>query len=218
MDDLDRFFPIVPQNVPSDDLESYLRMYADEAGAFKASQDSHAATHAEWAVNVRMPKMRALQGLGTILGPDYAVMADPSGDVYVTGTWAQRAINAVGASSSSWASLLHTPIQVDGIVGSVTMGGLLALWRGLLSGHGTMPTLVAAGTASDPGRVRISGNMMSVLGAYQQVADPPRPSSSGGGTPLPDATPFVAPVAAGIGQAIGVLAVLGLGAWALMRR
>ena len=41
-DDLNRFFPIVPQNAPPDDLSSYLDMYAHEAGAYYRSQTSGA--------------------------------------------------------------------------------------------------------------------------------------------------------------------------------
>lgn len=74
------FFPIVPYNVPRDDLAKYLEMYDSAAEALLASRD--AEIHAEWDINVRAPVMRELRGLHgrEELGYTDAMTSRPTGD------------------------------------------------------------------------------------------------------------------------------------------
>lgn len=229
MDDLNRFFPVVPRNVPPDDLSSYLWMYADEAGAYRASQDSRAAQHAEWFVNTRMPVMRTLQGLGNVgqpLGQDpTATVNRQSGIMYVSAMWAQRAANAFLATVG--ASL----IQVDGVVGGQTLTALRFVelrWYASLTGSAVQPDTgqTMLGTTPMPTRsgsgVALPLNFGNYLAGLTQVADPPpvsHPSSggSGGSVDLPDFTPVATSVWIGIGQGIGLLALLGVGIYAYSR-
>lgn len=69
-----RFFPIVPYNVPRDDLAKYLEMYDSAAEALLASRD--ADVHTEWDINVRAPVMRSGAGLSFV----EAMTASPNGD------------------------------------------------------------------------------------------------------------------------------------------
>jgi hypothetical protein len=56
-----RFFPIVPRNVPVDDLAQYLEPFDQERAALATVLDQSAAgrLHAEWDINPPPPVMRA---------------------------------------------------------------------------------------------------------------------------------------------------------------
>jgi hypothetical protein len=53
------YFPIVPRNAPPDDLRSYLDLYSREAVGM---QMTDAPSHAEWDVNLPIPRMRQRWG------------------------------------------------------------------------------------------------------------------------------------------------------------
>lgn len=227
MDDLTRFFPVVPRNVPSDNLDSYLRMYADEAGAFRASQRSSGEAHAERFVNTRMPVMRTLQGLGLVgqpIGQDPTALVNrQAGLMFVNATWAQRAANAALVSIGA------SPIQVDGVIGGETIRALRFLTLRYVSsmthtavepdtGQATvgglpMPTRSGSG-------VGIAVDLGNDLATLRQVADPAptaRPPSTPADTSLPDGTPLATAAGTGIIQGIGLLALIGIGAYAISR-
>lgn len=207
-DDLDRFFPVVPQNAPPDDLAVYLTMYAREQGALYRSETSGAKPNAyEHFVNPSFPKMRALKGLagfgivGQVIGADPSAIVDSTGNLIVSAVWLQRALNAAGIATG-----------VDGVVGPQTMTNVVAAWRNLTASNGTQPSLQVTGSSiSAPGHVKIPPALAGVLAAYTQVADPPpvsHPSTS-------DATPYAAAVGTAVGNVgsslmLGAVVALGL--------
>ncbi len=208
MDDLDRFFPVVPQNVPADDLSDYLRMYANEAGAFARSQQPITVSRIESTVNTRMPVMRTLQGFsfGTVgqpLGVDPNSLVDSSGNPIVSAVWIQRALNAAGIRTN-----------VDGIVGGQTMTNLLTVWRNLTASTAPQPTKQVTGSLTSPGTVKIPRALQDVLAAYPQVVDPPPlpvtpPASS---PPSPQTQPQVSYPSTQGSQFTGILGVAVVGA------
>lgn len=234
MDDLDRFFPVIPRNVPADNLDSYLRMYADEAGAFRDSQRSSGETHAEWFVNTRMPVMRTLQGLGIVgqpIGDDpmRATNLQASTEL-VDATWAQRAANAALAVIGA------APIQVDGLPGTqtiTTLRFLMLRWYAAQSHTAVAPDTGQTTVGSFPMPFRSGTHTVTMANAFYrfltgltQVADPPttpRAPSPGPSSPPVDATyPDQGienrPGGFFTGTMIGMLALVGLGAYALSRR
>lgn len=213
MDDLDRFFPVVPQNVPPDDLGDYLQLYASEAGAFLASQRPETVNRVESFVNTRMPVMRTLQGLsafgivGQPLGVDPNRISDSSGNQIVSAVWIQRALNAAGIRTN-----------VDGIVGSQTMTNLLTAWRNLTASAPPQPSKQVTGTSlTSPGTVKIPRALQDVLAAFAQVADPPplQVSAPAPSPPAPSTQPQVSYPDTQSSQYGGILGVAVVGALAL---
>jgi len=209
-DDLNRFFPIVPQNAPPDDLSSYLDMYAHEAGAYYRSQTSGAPPNGyEKFVNPPFPRMRTLRGLGLAsfgivgqpTGRDPTSLADSNGNPIVSAVWLQRALNAAGVG----------PLQVDGVAGPATLTAALAFWR-MNGSAGTAPTVQVVGTSVDhPGHVKITSGMENILSAVGQVADPaPPPRQTPAQPPVTDSI-FVPPAAVSSSGGLLVGAVIALG-------
>ena len=229
MDDLDRFFPVIPRNAPPDNLDQYLQLYASEAGAFLASQRSTSVNRVESYVNTTIPRMRTLEGLGQLgvgraladigqpLGLDPNRITDSNGNSLVSAIWIQRGINALRATDGQFDLL-----AVDGIAGDRTQTNLRRLFAFIGGGStGIEPVITNRGTRATPGTVRISPRMQTVLANARQVADPPvapRTTTPAPSAPEPEDIPLFAPppaVASSSGLlALGAVAVLG---WMFMR-
>ena len=227
-EDLDRFFPVIPVAVPRDDLRDYLSLYAQESGAYLASQRSHAALNPyERYLNTRMPVMRALAGFGIV---GQAIGADPTaltntqaGTTLVSSTWAQQAANA-------YATVLGSSlIAVDGIVGPNTLALLRSeynsWWRGT-TGPFLPVTQSGSGVALDSGFANFLAQLIQVRDPVIRTpapAAPAAPATLGPQAPTaPDATQVVQGAvsvgASGIGTAVGLGIVALLGLYAMSRR
>ncbi len=172
-----------------DDFQSYLDLYAPGAATMRAALEGRIApsSHYEAYFNVPFPELRTgLNGLGDVGQPlgrpraatlsvhqntDFNMVAPPA-------VWLQRAINASIATGRS-PVLGTTPLAVDGVAGTATLGKVLDAYRGarargLLSGS-REPYLT--NVAVDGGTVRTVAMpralLMELIDAnLMQVADP----------------------------------------------
>ncbi len=207
------WFPIVPRNAPPDDLRSYLDLYSREAVAMR---EVTGPSHAEWDVNLPIPKMRELRGLersfsmgvfgaiGEALGSDPALRFPTPGVAVVSALWAQRALNAAYAERG-----LATRVATDGISGSQTLNALRALHALWIAEQprplSTSPRVVAAPAIVDRRHVSMAGDLYGALTTLSQVADP-TPSS-------PASDPALDPApSAGASSGVVLAVALGLGA------
>lgn len=217
------YFPIVPQNAPPDDLASYLELYSRAAVGM---QPRVGPSHAEWDVNLPIPRMRALEGLrelrgfgavGEPLGVDGASYDTPRvappyrlGDIrIVPAFWAQRAINAAyGALGQA------TRVVTDGVAGPQTLSAMKALRlryiadlaRAGVTGAVAMPTIV------DRGHLSMDREMEVAMSRYNQVADVAARPATTAPAPTPEPDVVVAPESGGASGGIVLAVALGIGA------
>ncbi len=184
----------IPQ-VPTPRLADYLDLWEGERAAHRsvlAPAWARTPYHAEWDINVRVPRFRgpgkpsmsfqgilALAGIGEPLGLDPSRTLGTGGTVRVSAIWAQRAMNSVGIRT-----------LVDGIAGTGTHTSLMTYWQRIGS-PGYAPAIVQKGTATSPGRVSMTEGMESRLASHAQVADPPRTRATATATGTDPSSPDV---------------------------
>jgi hypothetical protein len=194
-----RFFPIVPRNVPEDDLASYLRPFNEERAALVSVMDASAAgkLHSEWDINPPPPVMRAgLSGLSTLsgygldrafggaqcgdmpdlgqpMGRDPRAVDDAARGITVVPTvWAQRAAN----SAVNFGAVIGARLLVDGRAGGRTQALLASIRLQLLAALPTPipadPSFTAPITIIDSGHIAMPRRMAFELSQGRRVADP----------------------------------------------
>lgn len=172
--------PVSIPDVPTPRLEHYLDLWESERAAMRSLQaPAWAATpyHAEWDINVRVPRpwyfrppgrdFMSFQGLmgaqcgdmpdvGQPMGIDPRATSSSSvaGGRIVPTVWAQRAANAANVRTS-----------VDGRAGAGTLRSLTTAWSAA-GRPGVAPALV------DSGHVLISSGLEARFSLMTRVADP----------------------------------------------
>lgn len=226
-------FPIVPRNAPPDNLRSYLELYSREAYGMVGHP---ALTHAEWDVNLPIPRMRALRGLGTVyagpvitemqvegafgfrglgslgapVGTDPTLSFPTPGVAKVSTLWAQRGANAWYAARGR-----ATRVVTDGISGPQTLNALKALrllWLAEMPAPiSTSPRVITMPAIVDREHMALAGDFAAAMRELELVPDVVSSAAHPAPEPVVTPDPYTTPSGGASGGVVLAVA-LGLGA------